>query len=272
MPIVETTNEAYHADFSRDSNSSLSLFRKSRERYAAIRVFKTMQPDSPTPAMTFGTAFGYYLMEPEKFASRYVMMGKFDRRTTKGKEAAAAFESENAGKASISADDMILLADMSAGVYRNPKARAALGAPGRVECSVMWTDQDTGLPLKCRPDKLLNNGLIWDLKTTDDSSPEAFARTCVNFGYHRQAAFYLDGCWQEGQHYDGPFMFVAVSKEPPHETVCLTLDAEALALGRKQNTTALRELAECKRTGNWAGKWRDKIIETSLPRYAFYGD
>ncbi len=271
MPVVENSNEAYHGDFSRDSNSSLSLFRKSRERYAAIRVFKTLQPDPPTSAMAFGTAFGYFLMETEKFANRYVVEQKFDRRTTKGKEASAAFAEANAGRLPISTDDMILLVDMCAGVYRNPKARAALEAPGRVECSVTWTDPDTGLPLKCRPDKLLNNGLIWDLKTTVDSSPEAFARTCVNFGYHRQAALYLDGVWQELQA-DGPFLFVAVSKEPPHETVCLTLDAEALALGRKQNTAALRELAECKATGNWAGKWNGKIVETSLPRYAFFGD
>ncbi len=271
MPILELDNEAYHGSTDADSNSSLNLFRKSRERYAAIRVYKTLQPDPPTPAMAFGTAFGYFLMEPEKFAQRYVVEQKFDRRTTKGKEGSAAFAEANAGRWLISAEDMILLADMSAGVLRNPKARAALEAPGRVECSVTWTDPDTGLPLKCRPDKLLNNGLIWDLKTTVDSSPEAFARTCVNFGYHRQAALYLDGVWQELQA-DGPFLFVAVSKEPPHETVCLTLDAEALALGRKQNATALRELAECKRSGNWAGKWRDKIIETSLPRYAFFGD
>ncbi len=271
MPVIETSNEAYHVDYERDSHSSLQLFRKSRERYAGERIYKTLQRQPPTPAMLFGTAFGYALMEPQIFSARYVPEVKFDKRTTKGKEAAAAFAAVNEGKTPISLDDCDLIKGMIDGVTRNPKARIALDAPGRVESSVLWTDPDTGLPLKCRPDKLLDNGLIWDLKTTVDSSPEAFARTCAAFAYHRQAALYLDGVWQELRH-DGPFLFVVVSKEPPHECVCYTLDSEALALGRKQNAAALRELAECKRAGNWAGKWRDKIIETSLPRYAFFGD
>lgn len=271
MALVTCTNEEYHACMNADSHSSIDLFRRSRERYAAIRVHRTLRPEPPTPAMAFGTAFGYALLEPHEFAKRYITAKSFDRRTTLGKAQAIAFDAAAVGKTPISEEDCSLIRNMIDGVMRNPKARQAIEGAGKVEQSVTWDDPATGLPLKFRPDKLLDNGLIWDLKTAADSSPEAWAKACANFGYHRQAALYLDGAWQALQ-VDGPFVFVVVGKEPPHECVCYCLDSESLSLGRKQNATAIRELVECKRTGNWSGKWGNRIIETSLPRWAFFGD
>ena len=42
-------------------------------------------PREETTAMAFGTALHCYVLEPEKFAERYVICEKIDRRTTAGK-------------------------------------------------------------------------------------------------------------------------------------------------------------------------------------------
>lgn len=66
------TIDAYHADLTHDSHSSLTLFRESIERYAAVRVFRTMPPKAPTPAMILGTALHTYALEPDEYERRFI--------------------------------------------------------------------------------------------------------------------------------------------------------------------------------------------------------
>jgi len=62
---------------------------------------------------------------------------------------------------------------------------------GEAQISVLWLDPDTGVPCKGRFD-ILHGGYIYDLKTAQDASPAAFARTVAKFGYHIQAGIYSE--------------------------------------------------------------------------------
>src|SRR5688500_10806493 len=97
--------EAYHADFSRDSNSSLRLFEDSRERYAAIRVFGTIQPEEQTPAMRLGSVLDAMLLDEAYFAKRYTLAPKCDRRTKEGKATWADFCSTAGDRTVITLDE-----------------------------------------------------------------------------------------------------------------------------------------------------------------------
>ncbi len=259
-------NETYHLDYSRDSHSSLEMFRRSIEEYAAVRVHRTMMPPEPTPAMVFGAAFHTFILEPDRFQRDYAVSPTFDRRTKNGKEAAAQWAAENAGKIPVAVEDLDLMEAMLAGLRRNRFAVGAIDSAGVVETPVEWDCEQTGLALKCRPDKVLASGLIVDLKTTNEIEPVEFAKTVANFGYHRQAALYLAGLSRRG--ITGPFLFVAVSKRPPHESACYVLDPPTIEKGQEQNRLTLAELAERKLNGDWAGRWSNVIETVSLPRWA----
>jgi hypothetical protein len=69
---------------------------------------------------------------------------------------------------------------------------------------VLW--DKFGLPLKSKLDLIFDNSEVWDLKTTSCSSKKAFEQTCIEYGYHRQGAFYLDSIGAKN------FTFVAISK------------------------------------------------------------
>jgi hypothetical protein len=69
--------------------------------------------------------------------------------------------------------------------YRRAPLAAALES-GMRELSIYWTDQ-SGRRWKARPD-CFTADTIYELKTTQDVCPAAFARTCRRFGYDRQAA------------------------------------------------------------------------------------
>ena len=92
---------------------------------------------------------------------------------------------------------------------------------------MMWQIGETWC--RARPDALDPNGLIVDLKTSQDASPDAFARTAATFKYHLQAAWYIDGLHAAGVTPEQTaFAFVVIEKTPPHSVGTYVLDAESL--------------------------------------------
>ena len=111
------------------------------------------------------------------------------------------------------------------------------------------------------------NAHIADLKTTQRVKPEDFSKTTHNFGYHRQAALYLDVV--KGLGMTGPMHFIAVSKQPPHECVVFHLGFNSLNLGRSENKGILFELAFRRRANEWGGRHSGVSNEIEVPHYAF---
>lgn len=149
----------------------------------------------------------------------------------------------------------------------HPAANALLtGIPGKAEKSVYWIDATTGVLCRCRPDWWRDDNLIVDLKTTEDASPEGFARSIAKFRYDVQDAFYTDGVQQATGKRPKAFVFIAVEKKPPYGVGVYVLDAETKDLGRAQYQHDLRVYAGCLRTGEWPG-YGDKIQTISLPAW-----
>lgn len=147
----------------------------------------------------------------------------------------------------------------------HPAANALLtGIKGKAEKSVYWIDATTGVLCRCRPDWWRDDNLIVDLKTTEDASPEGFARSIAKFRYDVQDAFYTDGVQQATGKRPKAFVFIAVEKKPPYGVGVYVLDAETKDLGRAQYQHDLRVYAECVRSGVWPG-YGDKIQTISLP-------
>ncbi len=261
-------HEAYHSNFSRDSHSSLQLFRRSVTEYAAIRIFRTQRPEASSPELLLGSAVHCAFLEPAELPKRYSVAPKCDRRTKDGKSAWTNHMAEANGRDVITAQQMTDMAGMAAGIRANPKAYQAMTVPAVCEEPIFWTDDDTGLPLKCMPDRLIDGDLIVDLKTTSDGvDPETVGKTIARFGYHRQAAFYLDGL-KAATGVEGTFLWVFVLSSPPYSSVVVKLGDDDIEQGRHENRATLRELAERKRENNWQEAWFDKIVEVSLPRWA----
>lgn len=262
----------YHRDYRSDSNSSLGLFRESIEKYAAIRVHGTMDPDPLTPALILGIQLHTFVLLGENaLRSEYAIGGPINPKTGKtyGEDTKAFAEwAEDQGRAKWMGQDRFdLLLAMRDGIMRNKDARAFIEQDGVCEYRIDWTNTATGLPMKCRFDKVNRNGLKGDLKTTDDVSPEAFARTILNYGYHCQQDIYDEGGATEG--IDGPFMFIAVSKSPPHEcAVHILEDPVWMILARERNLRTMQELAQCRATGDWRGRHSRELNRVPVPAWA----
>jgi hypothetical protein len=157
---------------------------------------------------------------------------------------------------------------MAGKVFEHPVA-AKLLERGSAECSGFWHDPDTHVRLRFRPDWLpdtTGRPLIVDYKTAVSANPRKFAKSAVDWGYHMQAPFYIDGLAAVTGADDAAFLFIVQQKEPPHLVSVCQLEPEDIELGRQQNRRAIELYAACRESGHWPGY--DGITTVALPGWA----
>lgn len=163
----------------------------------------------------------------------------------------------------LSEDDGEQVRQISTAVHAHTSA-AKLLTNGHAEVAVF--SEIDGQPVKCKCDYLRENVAVIDLKTTDDASEKGFMKSVLNYGYHQQAAFYLDVMQAVGQPV-GRFIFVVVEKTAPFLVAIHELSDEFIEIGRELNRQALVTYGECCATGNWHG-YDENITVISPPAWA----
>jgi hypothetical protein len=151
----------------------------------------------------------------------------------------------------------------------NHRLASMLLARGDAEVSAFAPDPATGVMRRGRAD-WVSPGVITDYKTAASADPGAFARAAASFGYHMQAAWYLD-LWHDLGEPIERFAFIVQEKTPPYLVEVIELDEDALDLGRRRNALALQVYRDCRAAGLWPGYRRDdESTVVSLPRWAYY--
>lgn len=260
----DMSNEAYHS-CTGISKSGLSLILKSPLHY--YNRYIVGEKIEPTPALILGTAFHTRVLEPEKF--NYVVAPKCDRRTKAGKATYAEFLAQSEGKEILKPEEMEKVVGMANAVLAHPTASALL-APGEgvAEESIFWNDKETGELCKCRPDFRRFDGVLVDVKSAQDASPEGFSKAAFNFGYHIQDFFYRAGTSiATGENYYA-FVFIVVESAPPYAVAIYMLDEDSKMVGESETKKALADYSECRKADMWRG-YDPSITTLSLPGWAF---
>jgi hypothetical protein len=132
--------------------------------------------------------------------------------------------------------------------------------------SLYWTDTDTGVRCRARPDQVTADALVVDLKTTQNASADAFQRDAWKYRYHVQAAFYLDAL-RTLRHPAESFVFIAVEKEAPYLVQVFVATDEFIDAGRVAYKMDLETYKSCLASGAWPGFPTDAQPLT-IPAYA----
>ena len=236
-----TTNADYHADPAISASHLKAITQQSPYHYWSRFLDPKRPTVEPSSAMRLGSLAHCAVLEPDELSKRYSTC--LPRNTKAGKEQAA--ELAVAGIEAVTESDMALALNMADAVRQHPYA-AALLADGKAEQSFWWDDKATGQRCKCRPDWYQGTTIV-DLKTCQDASPNAFARACATFGYHTQAAHYLNGTFADR------FVFVAVEKTYPYAVGVYELDTAAMAAGAEQCRIGLQTISDCRAINEWPG-------------------
>lgn len=253
--------DVYHGD--RDSLSS-SGARMLVNLTPAEYMAQLLEPPNPKPQYDFGHAAHLMVLSE---GARLVCVDTPDWRTNTAKEARE--KAWEHGKVPLLKKDIDLAQRMAGKVFQHPIA-AKLLESGAAELSGYWHCSETGIRLRFRPDWIPEVGggrpLICDYKTSTSANPKRFAKAVADWGYHQQAAWYIDGLAETTGAQDAAFLFICQMKDPPFLVSVVQLDAEAVELGRRQNRCAIELYAKCRELDVWPG-YEDDLYTVSLPRW-----
>lgn len=250
----------YHAVDGYVSNSYLSRLN------ICPAAAKVKQDD--TTDMSFGRSLHAFILDGETaFSQGVAIRPDVNLRTKDGKAQIEAFLQANTGKDIISADDYEAIKSMAAAVNTHPLAGHMINE-GNNEVSIFWTDPFSGINCKARPDKVTSSqSVIIDLKKTRDASERGFTRSILQYGYHRQAAFYLDGMKKvTGNNYD-IFALIAVEDKAPFRVEVYTLSPEFIEYGRQEYRRLISIECQCRNENNWPNYNNKGVTEIELPHY-----
>lgn len=171
------------------------------------------------------------------------------------------------GSTPILAKDFNAAEEMAGAVLSN-KLTSGILSEGRPEVSAWAEDPDTGVIMRGRIDWLRTNAVV-DVKTSAKPvDPMQWERTAWDHRYGLQAYWYTRVLELNGEP-GRPFLWIALSKDAPHESYVHQASDELLERGREDAEHALRLYANAVATGKWPGLADDQQIHTTgLPRWA----
>lgn len=263
--------DVYHADpVPGGSLSSSGARRLLPPSCPAVFEYERRNPRLSTEEMELGTAAHKLVLGD---GPQIVRVEADSWRTKAAREEADAVRAN--GGIPLLPDDHDKVTAMAGALRGHPIAAALLHPErGKAEQSLFWTDLETGVNLRARLDWLPNPTpgrrlVIPDYKTARSADPGHIAKDVASFGYHQQAAWYLDGVTALGLDEDPAFVLVVQEKNPPYLVTVVELDTEALTTGRRLNRRAIDVYHRCVTTGHWPG-YADDVVPVSLPTWALY--
>lgn len=243
-------------------------------------------PTPPTEAMLLGSAVHCLLLEPTEFERRHPVAGKCCKSTAKGdpckNTGVAMLEGQwycgvhikgfgqhaDRPDGAISDEQYVAVTKMRDAVIKHASAEKLLSMVGENELAAIW--ERDGITCKLKADGYREShrlpGIIFDIKTTASASRAEFERSIANYGYHRQAAWYLDGFARLGRPVEN-FVFICVEKAAPYGVAVYRLLDDAIEIGRAENDRLFALYAECERSNNWPG-YSNLIEDVKMPAWA----
>jgi len=258
------THADYHADYTHLSRSMAEVYRRSPAEYRARYVDSTTTDATPTDAMRLGTLLHLRVLEPDAWATTVAVAASYDRRTKAGKAAAEEQAEDLRGRTVITAAEYVRVSGMAAAIEAHPAATALLAVPGPSEHVIRWTTDI--VPRRAMLDRIADDAVI-DLKTSRDVSPDAFARSIATYGYHRQAAWYLDAARADGRDVRW-YAMIAIRSSAPYDVAVYELDETSIEFGRQQNRETINAIADSMISGEWLAPWQRGLQSISLPPWA----
>lgn len=222
--VNDLSIDDYHNNKDYISASSIKEARKSMKHY---NYYRNAQKE-PTfkPHFDFGNAFELLLLDffqgTKEFDDKCIVFDE-SKRPEQDKGITSKINQEwkqsilNSGKYVIMPKDVEVLNEMLYSCQSDEIIRKLLKNTDK-QVSLFWTDEESGLQLKTRPDvnKSKANVLI-DIKTCDSADPKDFARSVAKFDYPIQAAIQMRGAIASGlMPQVDKYYWLAVEKKAPY--------------------------------------------------------
>lgn len=257
--------EAYHHDPKLCDGPSIShsgldrIFKKSPAHYyIGSPLNPTPEPHEPSEAMVLGQSAHHLFLGQDNWSLRYIerpemiLGAKWNGNRLDCKEWLK--KQELAGRIVLKPEQIKAVVGMAESLDREPLIRSGI-LRGKIEQSMIWRDEETGVWLKARPDAIPNDGDYADLKTSIDVSIDYLEKIVGDYGYHRQGALIREGAKVVMGVPPEAFSFtlIFIETKPPYCCTIVALTEEDLDLGHMENRQALKLFKHCLDHNDWPG-------------------
>lgn len=194
-----------------------------------------------------------YVVPPEDVLSNGARRGK----------AYTDWKEQQQGKAVLSEDDWFKLQRIVQNTLRNKAARSILESTKDMQATFRYTDSHGHMR------KALADGVtpefLWDYKTTS-SDWKSLWRSCDDYGYLWQAAWYVDAAMACGwDHHQLRFVFAQTHR--PFRVRVLTLPEELVEMARDQIKVTLDQIRLRRQLGEYRAPEDDEEMELEFPAF-----
>lgn len=250
--------EAYLADASCMNSGSLRTLLKSPRHYIAEKAGMHEDEDGEKDHFRFGRAAHMLVLEPAKFKQLHLVQPDFGAMQSPKNRAKRDEwrDGQPTGSLILTQKEMDDLLFMIDSLMEHPEIPNLL-KNGRPEVSGRWTDKETLVRCRCRPDYLTNDSesrlYISDIKTTRQSGEGLFSTDAARFKYFVQLAYYHDGIAQILKQQPEAVALIAMEKKRPYDVSLYWMNEKDLELGRLWYQHALRTYVRCVKSNRWPG-------------------
>jgi len=286
----------YHANTSHISATSIKQAKVSLKQYNWFRSGK--MPRTQALHLDFGNAFELALLDKVGFTNEVaIMQDEYwialanEERTKDGKEPykspkqSARYQAElskfleqNNGRYMIpqkGEQSYEAIEYMLESCYSDETIKKLISGT-EYQLSLFWTDPQTGVNLKTRPDicKRKKNVVV-NLKTANDASPKAFSKDLVSYDYPLQACVEISGCLETGLMDDvDNYFWLVVEKNPPYNAVIYEFDKADIKVCMDEYDYLIHQIAEANTKNEWPGYQAKAdnvhgILQAKIPTYYF---
>lgn len=230
-----------------------------------------------TPAMTFGIAYHYAILEPHLF-EQFVDALTEDKKAepekgwTSKKNQEVKERLSNEIPVLLTVQELDMIKRMRDKIYEKQYLVDYLQAKG-TEFEVKRSGEVNDCEVRCKID-INHPAYNLDLKTARSASFSAAKREIINSKYYFQAGFYTDvdsGC-ETDLNDPKPFGFIFQEKTSPYEVSLVWLNNELIAKGVTEYRDIVSQIKECYKYDIWPGYeyWSlepDSSFTAELPYY-----
>lgn len=231
MPI-----DVYHGNKTHLSASSI------KESFKSLAHFKHYlnKKQEKKIYFDFGNAFELSITDDKEFVENVAIFDKDNRpepnktfASKTNKEWKNKFNIDNANKLIINFDgdeSINTIISMKESLYKHPACVAIL-KNANYQTSIFWTDKETGLKLKTRPDfwkpaTKNRTAIITDLKTDVNTEESKHLKKIIDLNYPIQAVMQIRGLKSANLISDCRFFWTVCSKRAPFNTEVYEFDIE----------------------------------------------
>lgn len=263
LGVFDYTIEQYHASEGL-SRSSLWTFKQLPYKFWYEKLSGQYETPADTEAFILGDLVHSMTLEPDTLNDRYMVMPNIDRRTKSGKELYAQVMIEAAGKQLVKPETMAMAEDMSRSLLSNLTVCELL-RDAKMEKSIYWKHEPTGLICKARPD-VWQGHIVSDLKTTIDASFRGFQNSAYRYGYFLQAGMIYEALKSIGEPFHN-FVNICIEKTKPYAKGLYMMDDEAVQFGIDMFHALMERIAICYEKNMWPDYGVQKL---TIPNYATF--